>query len=65
MDGIEQRKRPPEGTERDLDTALRALELIDRRGFGRGRRLLEDLKQALAELKTEAGAFRAGKPIQR
>ena len=39
-------------TEQDLNTAREALELIDRRGYGRGRRPLDDLEQALTELKS-------------
>lgn len=38
-------------TEADLDGAREALELIDRRGCARGRRLLDDLEKALGELK--------------
>jgi predicted nucleotidyltransferase len=38
-------------TEEDLNTARGALELIDRRGYSRGRRLLEELRRALDELK--------------
>jgi ActR/RegA family two-component response regulator len=39
-------------TEAELAAAREALELIDQRGYGRRRRLLEDLEQALKELKS-------------
>jgi predicted nucleotidyltransferase len=38
-------------TAADLDLARKALALIDQRGYGRGRRLLDELQQALTELK--------------
>jgi predicted nucleotidyltransferase len=37
-------------TAEDLAVAGRALELIDERGYGRGRRLLDELQHALDEL---------------
>lgn len=39
-------------TEPGLNSAREALELIDQRGYARGRRLLDDLEKALAELKS-------------
>jgi predicted nucleotidyltransferase len=39
-------------TEQDLDAAREALELIDQRGYGRGRPLLGDLDRALVELES-------------
>jgi predicted nucleotidyltransferase len=39
-------------TDDDLAAAREALELIDQRGYGRGRRLLTDLERALRELKS-------------
>lgn len=41
-----------EATDDDLAAVREALELIDQRGYGRGRRLLDDLEKDLRELKS-------------